>query len=304
MAASVAQAYDLLLPGLAKVTGKYKDLDRIYPKIFEVSKSYMAVERRAQMRYLGLAFLKNEGGPTSFDNRAGERYVFNQYHKEVGLGFAFTRRLIDDNLYKAQWGPSNLGLQRSFNQFKEILGAGILNNATTYDSNIGGDLVALCSTAHPIDGGTVGNRFTIDMDLNEASLLQAQANIRANFRDIANLRMQARARQLIVPIALQPVALRLLETTLRPGTNNNDINVIPKTSGGIPDGMLVHDYLTSPTAWFVQTDQEGALYLQRKAFEMDMQVDFTTDNLMVKGYERYSFGFYDWRWIYGSFPVQ
>jgi len=141
------------------------------------------------------------------------------------------------------------------------------------------------------------------MDLNEASLLQAQANIRANFRDIAGLRMLARARKLIVPIALEPVAIRLLRTVLRPGTSNNDINAIPETSGGIPDGHLVHDYLTSSTAWFVQTDQEGALYLQRVAFEMDMQVDFTTDNLMVKGYERYSFGFYDWRWLYGSFPT-
>ena len=263
----------------------------------------MAVERTAQMRYLGLAALKNEGGPTVFDNRSGERFVYNQYHREIGLGYAFTRKMIDDNLYKRQWKPSNLGLQKSFNQTKEIYGAAIFNNATTYDSGVLGDGQALCSTAHPIDGGTVANRFSIDMDLNEASLLQAQANIRANFRDIAGLRMLARARKLIVPIALEPVAIRLLRTVLRPGTSNNDINAIPETSGGIPDGHLVHDYLTSSTAWFVQTDQEGALYLQRVAFEMDMQVDFTTDNLMVKGYERYSFGFYDWRWLYGSFPT-
>lgn len=304
MAVSVAQAYDLLFPGLRKVTGEYADLKRIYPELFKVDKSYMAVERTAMMRYLGLAALKNEGGPTTFDNRAGERYVYNQTHTEIALGYAFTRKMIDDNLYKRQWQPSNLGLQKSFNQTKEIYGANIFNTATTYNSAILGDGVALCSTAHPIDGGTVANRFTIDMDLNEASLLQAQANIRANFRDIAGLRMLARARKLVVPIALEPVAVRLLETVLRPGTSDNDVNAIPHTSGGVPDGCLVHDYLTSNTAWFVLTDQEGALYLQRVAFEMDMQVDFTTDNLMVKGYERYSFGFYDWRWIYGSFPVQ
>lgn len=304
MTVSVAQAYDLLYPGLRKVTGEYKDLDRIYPKIFHVDKSYMAVERTASMRYLGLAALKNEGGATTFDNGAGERYVYNQNHLEIGLGYAFTRKMIDDNLYKRQWKPSNLGLQKSFNQTKEIYGAAVLNTATTYNPAILGDQQPLCSTAHPIDVGTVSNRFTVDMDLNEASLLQAQASIRGNFRDNAGLRMMARARKLVVPIALEPIAIRLLKTVLRPGSADNDVNAILETSGGIPDGYLVHDYLTSQTAWFVLTDQEGALYLQRIAFEMDMQVDFTTDNLLVKGYERYSFGFFDWRFIWGSFPLQ
>ena len=142
------------------------------------------------------------------------------------------------------------------------------------------------------------------MDLNEASLLNAQTSIRQLFRDNRGLRLQARARKLIVPLALEPVAIRLLKTVLRPGTADNDVNAILETSGGIPDGFLAHDYLSSPTAWFVKTDQEGLLYLQRVAFEMDMQVDFTTDNLLVKGYERYSFSHYDPRAIWGSFPIQ
>lgn len=304
MSINVAAAYDLLFPGLRKVAGDYKDLDRIYPKIYHVDKSYMSVERTASMRYLGLAALKNEGGPTTFDNQAGERYVYNQYHKEIGLGYAFTRKMIDDNLYKRQWKPSNLGLQKSFNQTKEIYGAQVLNTAQVLDPTVLGDLQPLCSLNHPIDTGVVPNRFQVDMDLNEAALLNAQASIRGLFRDNAGLRMQARARKLVVPIALEPIAIRLLKTVLRPGTSDNDVNAILETSGGIPDGHLVHDYLTSPTAWFILTDQEGLLYLQRVAFEMDMQVDFTTDNLLVKGYERYSFGYFDWRCIWGSFPTQ
>ena len=304
MTVSVASAYDLLFPGLRKVTGEYKDIDRIYPKIFEVDKSFMAVERTASMAYLSLATLKTEGGATTFDNGAGERYVYNQYHSEIGLGYAFTRRMIDDNLYKRQWKPANLGLQKSFNQTKEIYGANVLNTATTYNATIVGDGQPLCSTAHPIDGGTFPNRFTVDMDLNEASLLNAQTSIRQLFRDNRGLRLQARARKLIVPLALEPVAIRLLKTVLRPGTADNDVNAILETSGGIQDGFLAHDYLSSPTAWFVKTDQEGLLYLQRVAFEMDMQVDFTTDNLLVKGYERYSFSYYDPRAIWGSFPIQ
>lgn len=303
MAISVSSAYDLLFPGLRKVTGEYKDLDRIYPKIFHVDKSYMSVERTASMAYLSLATTKQEGGPTVFDNQAGERYVYNQYHKEIALGYAFTRKMVDDNLYKRQWKPANLGLQKSFNQTKELYGASILNLATVYDASVLGDQQPLCSTAHPIDTGVFPNRFAIDMDLNEAAILNMQASIRGLFRDNRGLRMQARLRKLVVPIALEPIAIRLLETKLRPGTSDNDVNAIPLTSGGVPDGHVVHDYLTSNTAWFGLTDQEGLLYLQRVAFEMDMQVDFTSDNLLVKGYERYSFGYFDPRAIWGSFPT-
>ena len=213
------------------------------------------------MRYLGLAALKNEGGPTTFDNQAGERFVYNQYHKEIGLGYAFTRKMIDDNLYKRQWRSSNLGLQKSFNQTKEIYGAQPLNTATVLDPTILGDQQPLCSLVHPIDTGVVPNRFAVDMDLNEASLLNAQASVRGLFRDNAGLRMQARARKLVVPIALEPIAIRLLKTVLRPGTSDNDVQRDPeKPSGGIPDGHLVARLSVEPNR-LVRADRSGRLAL-------------------------------------------
>lgn len=294
---------DLLLPGLRKVTGQYKDIPRLYDKVFDTGTSNMAVERVASMRYLGIAALKNDGAATTFDNGPGEVYVYNQEHKGVGIGYAITRNAIDDNLYKAQFTPSNLGLMKSVNQYKELLGADILNSGATYNTQVGGDGVALFSTAHPVNGTTVANRPTVDVDLNEASLLAAQAAIRANFRDNAGLRMMARARKLVVPISLEPVAIRLLKSEMRPGTNDNDVNAILSVSGGIPEGHLVHDYLTSNFAWFLLSDQKGLQYLQRIPFETDMQVDFTTDNLLVKAFERFSFSYYDWRAAYGTFPT-
>lgn len=303
MAVNLSAIRDLLLPGLRKVTGEYKDLPRLYDKVFEMGTSNMAVERVASMRYLGIAALKNDGSATTFDNNAGEVYVYNQEHKGVGIGYAITRNAIDDNLYKAQFKPSNLGLMKSVNQYKEILGADILNSGATYNAQIGGDGVALFSTAHPVAGANIANTPSVAVDLNEASLLSAQAAIRANFRDNAGLRMMARARKLVVPIALEPVAIRLLKSEMRPGTNDNDVNAILSTSGGIPDGYLVHDYLTSNYAWFVLTDQKGLQYLQRIPFETDMQVDFTTDNLLVKAFERFSFSYYDWRAAYGTYPT-
>jgi len=302
MAVNLSAIKDLLLPGLRGVEGKYEMIPSQYDKIFTKHDSKLALERTAEMRYLGLAQLKTEGGQTSFDNNAGERYVYNQEHNEIALGYAITRKAIDDNLYKTQFHPSNLGLIESFQQTKEIYGANILNTATTYNANIGGDGVALISTSHPIDGGTVANRPAVDVELNESTLLNAMIAIRTNFKDQAGLKVFARGRKLIVPPALEPTAIRLTKTELRPGSADNDVNAILTTAGGLPEGYMVNDFLTSASAWFLLTNIDGLSYMERVKFETDMQVDFVTDNLLVKGYERYSFGYYNWRSIFGSFP--
>lgn len=303
MAVNLSAIKDLLLPGLRGIEGKYEQIPSQYDRIFTKHNSNMALERTAEMRFLGLAQLKTEGGQTAFDNGAGERFVYNQEHTEIGLGYAITRKAIDDNLYKTQFHPSNLGLIESFQQTKEIYGANILNTATTYNANIGGDGKALCATDHPIDGGVVANKPSTELDLNEASLLDGMIAVRTNFKDQAGLKTFARARKLIVPPQLEPVAIRLTKTELRPGTADNDVNAIMMTSGGLPEGYMVNDFLTSQYAWFLLTNIDGLSYMERVKFETDMQVDFVTDNLLVKGYERYSFGYYNYRAIYGSFPT-
>ena len=303
MAVNLSAIKDLLLPGLRGVEGKYEMIPSQYDKIFTKHDSKMALERTVEMRYLGLAQLKTEGGQTAFDNSAGERYVYNQEHTEIALGYAITRKAIDDNLYKTQFHPSNLGLIESFQQTKEIYGSNILNTATTYNASIGGDGVALCSTAHPIDGGTVANKPTVQVDLNEGSLLNGMIAVRTNFKDQAGLKVFARARKLIVAPQNEPVAIRLTKTELRPGTADNDVNAILSTAGGLPESYMVNDFLTSAFPWFLLTNIDGLSFMERVKFETDMQVDFVTDNLLVKGYERYSFGYYNWRAIYGSFPT-
>ncbi len=303
MAVNLSAIKDLLLPGLRGVEGKYEMIPSQYDKIYTKHDSKMALERTAEMRYLGLAQLKTEGGQTAFDNGAGERYVYNQEHIEIALGYAITRKAIDDNLYKTQFHPSNLGLIESFQQAKEIYGANVFNTAQTFNPFIGGDGVSLCNTAHPIDGLTVANAPTTNVDLNEATLLNGMISIRRNFRDQAALKVFARGRKLVVPPELEPTAIRLTKTELRPGTNDNDVNAIQSTAGGLPEGYIVLDFLTSPFFWFLLTNIDGLSYMTRIKFETDMQVDFVTDNLLVKGYERYSFAYYNWRSIWGSFPT-
>ena len=303
MSINLSQIKDLLLPGLRGIEGKYEQIPSQYDKIFTKHDSKMAVERTAEMRYLGLAQLKNEGGQTAFDNASGERFVYNQEHTELALGYSITRKAVDDNLYKSQFAPSNLGLMESFAQTKEIYGANLLNTATVYNPAVGGDGQALCSFNHPIDGGVVANRPATDVQLNEATLLNAMIGIRTGFRDQAGLKVFARGRRLIVPPALEPTAIRLLKTQLRPGTADNDVNEIVETAGGLPEGFMTADFLTSPSAWFLLTNIDGLSYMERVKFETDMSVDFVSDNLLVKGYERYSFGYYNFRSIWGSFPV-
>jgi len=303
MAINLAAIKDLLLPGLRGLTGKYEQIPRQWDKVFTKFDSKLALERTAEMRYLPLAQLKTEGGQTQFDNNAGERYVYNQEHTEIGLGYAITRKAIDDNLYKTQFHPSNLGLIESFRQTEELYGANVLNTATTYSAKINGDGVALCASTHPIDGGTISNIPTSAVDLNEATLLNAMVSIRTNFKDQAGLRMFSRGRKLIIPPQLEPVAIRLTKTELRPGTADNDVNAILSTAGGLPEGYMVMDFLTSSYAWFLLTNIAGLAMMSRIPYESDMQVDFVTDNLLVKSYQRYSFGYFNWRALWGSFPT-
>lgn len=292
-----------LVPGLRAVNGRYDMIATQYSQVFKKETSDMGVERTASMRYVGLASLKTEGGAVAMDNEAGERAIYNQEHIEIGLGYAVTQKAIEDNQYKRQFPLSNLGLQNSFQQTKEILGANVFNLANIYNAPVMGDGVALCSTAHPYDGGTWSNRPKIDVDLGESTLLAGQTAIRQNFVDWAGLKIMARARKLVVPPTLEGVAIRLTKSELRPGTSDNDVNAIRSLSGGLPGGYVVMDFLTSPFAWFLLTDKDGLLHLQRRAFKMDMHVDFITDNLLVKATERFSFGYYDPRAIYGSFPT-
>ena len=303
MAINVSAVRDLLLPGLRGVVGEYKQWPNLWGKLFDTGKSEMQQERTASMRFLPLAQLKNDGGNTFFDNNSGEAYVYNQLHVGIGLGYAITRNTIADNLYKSQFRPSNLGLQRSFAQTKETYGAAVFNNAGTADATIGGDGVALLSTQHPIPaGGVFANRPGTDVDLNESSLLSAMINIQTGFYDNAGLRMMATGQKLVIHPNNEPVAIRLLRTELRPGTAMNDVNAIPATAGGITD-YVKNVFFTSPYPWYIKTDVPGLLYLEREPFETDMQVDFTTDNLLVKGFERYSFSYNDPRALYGSLPT-
>ena len=301
MSINLAQIKSLLVPGLYTLTGKYPSIETQWSKVFDVKKSTLTTEVSAQMRYFGLAALKQEGGPTTFDNNAGQRFTYNATTNEVGLGFSITRKAIDDNQYKSQFSPNVKGLMDSFKEFKEYQASDVFNSGQTYNSAIGGDGKALFATDHPVDGGTIANTFTTQQQLNETSLIQAYTNIRTTFLDEAGLKRKFRAKKLIVHPYNLPTAVRLVDTYLRPGTANNDVNVIPMQDGGVKE-YFGWDYLTSNYYWFLTTTVDSFIMFQRVGFESDMHTDFTTQNLLTTGYERYIPTYNDWRGAWGSFP--
>ncbi|MDE2096869.1 MAG: hypothetical protein KGL39_06440 [Patescibacteria group bacterium] len=303
MAINLASERDLLLPGLNALTGKYPQLPRTHTKIFEQRKATYVLERTVSMRYLSQAQLKPEGTPTTFDNNPGERYVYNHQMNTLSLGFAITLEAIEDNQYKKDFGPSVLGLQDAFLRAEEVYAANVLNTATTYSAAIGGDGKALGATDHPVDGNSIANLASPAVSLGEAALLNGQIAINANWRDNANQRMNSKPRRLVIPPQLEPTAIRLLKTELRPGTANNDVNAILTTQGGLPDGYLVWNYLTSAFSWFILSDCKGLLFWNRMPYQSDMSVEFSTDNLLVKGRQRYVADYDDWRCLYMSNPT-
>jgi hypothetical protein len=181
---------------------------------------------------------------------------------------------------------------------KQVRAASVLN--TGFTAAVGGDGQPLFSASHPlVSGGTNSNIPTTPADLNETSLEAAVIQI-SLWTDERGLLIASKPRKLIVPPALQFVATRLLETELRVGTNDNDINAI-KNNGSIPEGYTINHYLTDTNAWFLCTDvPNGMKHFVRTPLQNSMDGDFDTGNVRYKARERYSFGFSDPLGMFGS----
>jgi len=216
------------------------------------------------------------------------------------LGFSITEEAIEDNLYDSLSARYTKGLARAMAYTKQVKAAAVLNNAYN-NAYVGGDGVSLLNTAHPlVNGGTNANTPSTAADLNETSLENAVIQIAA-WTDERGLLIAAKPKKLIVPPALQFVATRLLDTKLRVGTNNNDINAI-ENNGSIPEGYTINHFLTATNAWFLTTDvPNGLKHFIRTPLQNSMDGDFDTGNVRYKARERYSFGWSDPLGIYGSY---
>ena len=297
MAISRAQLVKELEPGLNALFGlEYKNYQNEHAEIYEIESSDRAFEEEVMLSGFGEAPVKYEGAGVAYD-AAQEVYTARYTHETIALAFSLTEEAIEDNLYDKLAGRYTKALARSMATTKQVKAAAVLNGAFT--TSLGGDGVALCATDHPTLSGNVANELATPADLSETSLEQALIDIAA-FTDERGLKIAVQGLKLVIPKELQFTADRILKSTLRVGTADNDINAI-KNMGMVPQGYTVNHYLTDPDAFFILTDApNGMKMFNRASIKTGFEGDFDTGNVRYKARERYSFGFSDFRGIFGS----
>lgn len=299
MAISRAQLLKELLPGLNALFGmEYATYGEEHKEIYEVENSERSFEEETKLSGFSAAPVKNEGQAIAYDN-AQEAWTARYNHETIALGFSITEEAVEDNLYDSLSKRYTKSLARAMAYTKQVKAAATLNGAFS-GGPTGGDGKVLCATDHPlISGGVNSNTFTVQADLNETSLEAAVIQIAA-WTDERGLLIAAKPRKLVIPPALMFVAKRLLDTELRVGTTDNDINAL-KAMGSIPEGYKVNHFLTDPNAFFLMTDvPNGLKHFVRSPLAQSMDGDFDTGNVRYKSRERYSFGWSDPLGMYGS----
>jgi hypothetical protein len=300
MAISRAQLLKELLPGLNALFGlEYAKYGEEHAEIFETESSDRSFEEETKLSGFSAAPVKGEGSAISYDN-AQEAWTARYNHETIAMGFSITEEAIEDNLYDSLSARYTKALARAMAYTKQVKAANILNNAFSGSGVTYGDGKTLCASDHPlVSGGTNSNIPGVAADLNETSLEAAVIQI-AGWTDERGLLIAAKPRKLVIPPALMFTATRLLETELRVGTADNDLNAL-KTNGSIPGGYTVNHYLTDTNAWFLLTDvPNGLKHFVRTPMSTGMDADFDTGNSRYKARERYSFGVSDPLGIYGS----
>ena len=301
MAISRAQLLKELLPGLNALFGlEYARYGEEHKEIYETETSERSFEEETKLSGFTAAPVKNEGSAIRYDN-AQEAWTARYNHETIAQGFALTEEAIEDNLYDSLSARYTKALARSMAYTKQVKAAAVINNGFSNNAQYyGGDGVPLFSTAHPlVSGGTNSNTPSTQADLNETSLEAAVIQIAA-WTDERGLLIAAKPRKLIIPSALQFVATRLLETSLRVGTTDNDINAL-KNNGSIPEGYTINHFLTDTNGWYLTTDvPNGMKHFIRVPMSTGMDGDFDTGNVRYKARERYSFGWSDPLGMFGS----
>jgi hypothetical protein len=299
MAISRQQLAKELEPGLNALFGlEYQNYENQHTEIYDIENSDRAFEEEVMLSGFANAAVKAEGSAVTFDT-ANEAFTSRYTHETIALAFAITEEAIEDNLYDRIATRYTKALARSMAQTKQIKAANVLNNG--FNSSFpGGDGKELFADDHPTQSaGTLKNELSTSADLSETSLEQAMIDIAA-FKDERGFKIAARGLKLIIPSELQFTAERILRSPARVGTADNDLNAL-SSKGMLPQGYVVNNYLTDTDAFFIKTDvPNGMKMFNRANLKTAMEGDFDTGNVRYKARERYSFGFSDWRGMFGS----
>lgn len=283
------------MPGVRSWFGlEYDRYPDEYTKIFNVLTSTKSFEEDVNINGFQMASVIPQGTDIKYDTLK-QGGVQRYSHSKFGKGYIITEEAIDDNQYPELIRQMSSSMGLAMRQTKETFCANILNRATN-NAYVGYDQAPLCSLTHNLTrGGTQANMFAVVTPFSEIAVEQMMIEI-GGFVDDASMKLQAMGMDLIIPRHLEPEAKRILGSTLRPNTVNNDINILQNAMG-----YTVNHYLTSATRWFMKTNVANSLnYFQRKALTITNDTDFNSKNMRFAFSERYSAGWTSYLGVYGN----
>lgn len=286
-----------LWPGVYAWFGaKYNEHPQEYTQLFDSKSSSKNYEELVEQTGFGLAPVKAEGSSTAYDSHA-QGVVARGTNVAYSLGYIVTREEKADNLYSEVSMQRAASLAFSMAQTRENVGANVYNRAFN-SSYTGGDGKELCAEDHSSLVGNQSNELATPADLSEASLEDLTIQI-MDAKNSKGLKISLQPQSLVVPTALVYDAQRILESTLRSATADNDINAL--NSMGIIPKVVVNHYLTDTNAWFIRTNApSGLCWFDREPVQFSKDEDFDTDNAKAKAYMRFIPFWGDWRGLYGT----
>lgn len=287
----------LLEPGLRKIfVDNYAEQKSMLPVLFSMETSNKAQE--FDLEDGPIADFESMNGPIPYDDSV-EGYRTTYTHAEYARGFKVARSLVDDDLYNIinrKPGKLAMGARRR----RESDGASVLNNA--FNAGVtGGDTLSLCNSAH------TSRQQNISTQSNTGTLTMTPANVEATRRLHAQVRdsiggvINIESDMLISPLQLEETAWEIINSKGKVDTAQNNANF----HFGKYKLAVWKNYLTSSTAWFMSDStlmKMSLLWFDRVSPEFFKDKDFDTLQAKFAGYMRYSFGWSDWRFLFGQNP--
>lgn len=295
MAITAAEFQLLLEPKLSNIWhDEQPSEEEVYTKLFNVRDMDKNTITDARMAGFGSLQNQADGDEVVYDDPIAPETKAYTYAVRA-LGYRIQDRIWRYDLY-GEVERFERDLMDSSKDDMETAAASIFNNGFG-TTNTGFDGLALFSTTHTrMDGGTAqANRSSTEGALSLSQLHSALITI-DKWKNERGRPRTWNASKLVVPSDLTIVADELLLSQLKPGTANNDKNVLQRF--GLE--KLRWKYLTSTTAWFITCDKHDLNFFKAFGPETGSETEFDTETIKRKVRQGRVTGFGNWTGVFGD----
>ena len=279
---------------------EYDKLPKFYEQVARVDKMNGYVDEDIRLAGMGRMQRKLEGEAFTMDSMRQE-YLTRYIAVDYALGAAVTKRAIEQGKGMDIIGMITSELANASVQERNHKIAGIFNNAFDSAAQPMGDGAALCTTsAANVSGLSGSNKLSVDADFSEASLETLKIQIETEARNTRGELITLSSDMLVIHPSNQFEVDRILGSSLRAGTSDNDKNV----HLGTLSKRAMSPLLADADAWFILTNinkgKFGIVLKEAMPMEINTDVDFKTSSVLVKGETSFTVGVTDRLCIYGS----